>query len=407
MTDAGIVIIGGGHAAAQLAASLRHEGWSGKLALVSAEPVLPYNRPPLSKSYLSGAQHSDEILIRPASYYAGLDIDMNLGVRVTSIDRTEKIVHLHNGARLVYHKLALATGATVRKIGIPGAQLDGVLYLREIGDVDRIREFAAPGKRAVILGGGYTGLEVAASLRKLGMAVTVIEASARILQRVTALEVSEFYSRIHHEEGVDILTGVAPVSIGGSMQADSVTLADGRTIAADLVICGIGVLPTCTLAEEAGLKVDNGISVDEFARTSDPDIVAAGDCTNYFNPYYQRTLRLESVQNATDQAKTAAKTLCGKLEPYKSLPWFWSDQYDAKLQIAGLSQGYDRVVLRGDFTAGRSFAAFYFQGAKFLAVDAINRPKEFLLSRRLLSEGRSPDPDGLGDESIPIQDLLK
>ena len=402
-----IVIVGGGHAAAQLVASLRQEGWAGGITLVSAEPVLPYHRPPLSKHYLSDGQHADEILIRPAQFYAGHDVDVNLGVRVCAIDRAEKCITLHNGARLAYHKLALTTGAVGRKLAIPGAALDGVLFLREIGDVDRIRQYAAPGKRAVILGGGYTGLEVAASLRKLGMAVTVVEASARVLQRVTAPEVSQFYARVHGEEGVQILTGVAPASIDGAVQVSGVTLADGAQLGADLVICGIGVVPETTLAHDAGLKVENGICVDEFARTSDPDIVAAGDCTSHYNRYYQRTLRLESVQNATDQAKTAAKTLCGKLESYASLPWFWSDQYDAKLQIAGLSQGYDQVVIRGDWQQGRSFAAFYFLKGKLLAVDAINRPKEFLLTRRLLTEGRSPDPALLGDESQQIQDLLK
>jgi len=407
MSHERIVIIGGGHAAAQVAASLRPEGWAGEISLISAEPVLPYHRPPLSKTYLAGAQHSDEILIRPASFYASLNIDVNLGVRVTGIDRRKKIVMLHNGAQLPYHKLALTTGASVRKLAIPGVQLEGVLYLRDLADVDRIREFVAPGKRAVILGGGYIGLELAASLRKLGMSVTVVEASQRVLQRVTAPEVSEFYSRIHREEGVEILTGVAPTSINGTSQVESVSLANGHRIAADLVVCGVGVLPETSLAEDAGLTVDNGICVDEFARTSDPDIVAAGDCASHFNPYCQRTLRIESVQNATDQAKTAAKTLCGKFEPYNSLPWFWSDQYDAKLQIAGLSQGYDQVVIRGDWKEGRSFAAFYFQNGRFLAVDAINRPKEFLLSRRLLSEGRSPNPENLGDLSVPIQDLLQ
>ncbi|MFL6633272.1 MAG: NAD(P)/FAD-dependent oxidoreductase [Massilia sp.] len=406
MSHERIVIIGGGHAAAQLAASLRSEGWTGPVSLVSAEPSLPYHRPPLSKTYLAGAQHSDEILIRPAHFYANANIDTMLGVRVTAINRAEKYITLHNGARLPYQKLALATGAVVRKIAISGAWLDGVLYLREMEDAERIREYAAPGKRAVILGGGYTGLETAASLRKLGMEVTVVEASSRVLQRVTAPEVSEFYTRIHQEEGVEILTGSAPASINGKSQVESVTLQNGQRISADLVICGIGVLPADSLAEDAGLKVDNGICVDEFGRTSDPDIVAAGDCTSHYNPFYDRTLRLESVQNATDQAKAAAKTLCGKLEPYKSLPWFWSDQYDAKLQIAGLSQGYDSVVVRGDHREARSFAAFYFQNGKLIAVDAINRSKEYLMARRWLAEGRTPAPERLADESLPVQELM-
>jgi 3-phenylpropionate/trans-cinnamate dioxygenase ferredoxin reductase subunit len=255
----------------------------------------------------------------------------------------------------------------------------------------------------VIIGGGYIGLETAASLKKLGMNVTVLEALPRVLQRVTAPEVSEFYSRVHREEGVNIILEAAVESLEGGAHLEGVRLADGTLLKADLVVIGVGVLPATELAEAAGLSVDNGIVVDEFARTSDHDIVAAGDCTSHYNPIYDRHLRLESVQNATDQAKTAAQTLCGKLEPYRALPWFWSDQYDLKLQIAGLSQGFDRVVLRGSTDHGRSFAAFYFAGDRLLAVDAVNRPKEFMMSRRALTAGQSADPALLADESVDIQ----
>jgi 3-phenylpropionate/trans-cinnamate dioxygenase ferredoxin reductase subunit len=397
------VIVGASHAAAQLGASLRQGGWDGKISIVGEEASAPYQRPPLSKAYLAGDKHSDELLIRPLTFYEKSGIDLVLGTRVTGIDRQSKTITLHDGGSIPYTKLALTTGARVRKLALPGHELDGVFYLRDLSDVDRIRGYIGPGKSAVIIGGGYIGLETAASMRKLGMQVTVLEALPRVLQRVTAPEVSAFYSRVHGEEGVNIITEASIEGLAGKGSVAAVTLADGTSLEADLVVIGVGVLPATELAEAAGLAVDNGIVVDEFARTSDPDIVAAGDCTNHYNPIYEHRLRLESVQNATDQAKTAANTLCGKLEAYRALPWFWSDQYDLKLQIAGLSQGFDRVVLRGASAKGRSFAAFYFQGDRLLAVDAVNRPKEFMMTRRALSTGMGADAVKLADESIDIQ----
>lgn len=397
------VIVGASHAAAQLGASLRQSGWQGRISIVGGEAIPPYHRPPLSKSYLAGEKHSDELLIRPVTSYSRSEIDLVLGTRVTGLDRENKAITLHDGATIPYTKLALTTGARVRTLPLPGHELDGVFYLRDLEDVDRIRAYVGPGKSAVIIGGGYIGLETAASMKSLGMNVTVLEAMPRVLQRVTAPEVSAFYSRVHGEEGVNIIVEAAVASLEGSVSLEGVRLADGTQLAADLVVIGVGVLPATELAESAGLEVDNGIVVDEFARTSDHDIVAAGDCTNHFNSIYGRRVRLESVQNATDQAKTAAQTLCGKLEPYHALPWFWSDQYDLKLQIAGLSQGFDRVVMRGSTDTGRSFAAFYFSGDRLLAVDAINRPKEFMMTRRALSSGRSADPAKLADDSIEIQ----
>ncbi len=403
MANEHAVIVGASHAAAQLATSLRQGGWTGAISLVGDEAIAPYHRPPLSKAYLAGEKHSDELLIRPATYYEKSGIDLLLGTRATAIDRANKRLRLHDGGAIPYTKLALATGARVRKLSLPGHELNGVFYLRDLNDVNRIRGFIGPGKSAVIVGGGYIGLETAASLRKLGMQVTVLEALPRVLQRVTAPEVSAFYSRVHAEEGVRIITEVAVDSLEGSGTVAAVKLADGTQLPADIVVIGVGVQPETALAEAAGLAVDNGIVVDEFARTSDPDIVAAGDCTNHYNRLYNRRLRLESVQNATDQAKTAASTLCGKLEAYDTLPWFWSDQYDLKLQIAGLSQGFDRVVLRGESATGRSFAAFYFHGERLLAVDAVNRPKEFMAVRRALTAGQTANPAALADESIEIQ----
>ena len=397
------VIVGASHAAGQLATSLRQGGWDGRISIVGAEAIPPYHRPPLSKAYLSGEKHSDELLIRPATFYEKSSIDLVLGSRVSALDRNNKVITLHDGGSIPYTKLALTTGARVRKLTLPGCELDGVFYLRDLDDVDRIRGFTGSGKSAVIIGGGYIGLETAASMRKLGMQVTVLEALPRVLQRVTAPEVSAFYSRVHAEEGVNIVTGAAVTSLQGDGSIEAVALADGSSLAADLVVIGVGVSPATELAEAAGMEVNNGIVVDEFARTSDPDIVAAGDCTYHYNPIYDCRLRLESVQNATDQAKTAASTLCGKLQAYHALPWFWSDQYDLKLQIAGLSQGFDSVVLRGSSESGRSFAAFYFRAGKLLAVDAVNRPKEFMMTRRALTNGQSADPAKLADESVDIQ----
>ncbi|MFT5481392.1 MAG: 3-phenylpropionate/trans-cinnamate dioxygenase ferredoxin reductase subunit [Halieaceae bacterium] len=403
MNNKHAVIVGASHASAQLAGSLRQGGWDGNISIVGDEAIPPYHRPPLSKAYLSGEKHSDELLIRPATFYKKTDIDLVLGTRVTAIDPQKKTIALHDGGSIPYDKLALTTGARVRKLELPGHEQEGIFYLRDLNNVDQIRTFTGPGKSAVIIGGGYIGLETAASMRKLGMQVTVLEAMPRVLQRVTAPEVSAFYSRVHGEEGVKIITDAAVQALEGNGTVTGVALADGTRLEADIVVIGVGVIPNTELAESAGLEVDNGIVVDEFARTSDADIVAAGDCTNHFNPLYARRLRLESVQNATDQAKTAANTLCEKLEAYNALPWFWSDQYDLKLQIAGLSQGFDSVIMRGTADSGRSFAAFYFSGDQLLAVDAVNRPKEFMSVRRALSQGQSADPEILADDSADIR----
>lgn len=404
MSNEHAVIVGASHAAAQLSTSLRQSGWEGRISIVGGEPIPPYHRPPLSKAYLAGEKHSDELLIRPAAFYAKNEVDLVLGTTVTALDRKRKELTLHDGGTIPYTRLALTTGARVRKLeSLPGHNLDGVFYLRDLNDVDQVRGYIGKGKSAVIIGGGYIGLETAASMRKLGMEVTVLEALPRVLQRVTAPEVSAFYSRVHGEEGVNIITDAVVESLQGSAHVEGVKLGDGSTLAADLVVIGVGVIPTTELAEQAGLAVDNGIVVDEYARTSDPDIVAAGDCTSHYNPIYDRHLRLESVQNATDQAKVAANTICGKLKAYHALPWFWSDQYDLKLQIAGLSQGYDRVVLRGASDTGRSFAAFYFNGDRLLAVDAVNRPREFMLARKALAAGQTADPELLADNNTEPQ----
>ena len=400
------IIIGASHAAAQLAPTLRQEGWEGRIVVIGDEAWIPYHRPPLSKTFLSGEKTMDEIYIKPQNVYDNADVEFMLNTRVESIDRENKSVSLDNGETLNWDKLALTTGSRVRKIDMPGVDLEGIYYLRDAADVDRIRSRTGEGKKAVIIGGGYIGLETAAVLRKLGMEVTVIEMMERVLQRITTPEISAFYQRIHLEEGVNILCGVGLEAFEGEGSVQKVVCNDGSTHDADLVVIGVGILPNVELAEAAGLEVNNGIVVDKFARTSDPDIVAAGDCTFHPNAFYGRDIRLESVQNASDQARTAALSLCGKDQAYDALPWFWSDQYDLKLQIAGLSQGYDEVVIRGDIEGSRSFAAFYLKDGVIISVDAVNKPPEFMMGKRLISGKVSPDRDKLADASVPIKELM-
>jgi 3-phenylpropionate/trans-cinnamate dioxygenase ferredoxin reductase subunit len=400
------VVVGASHAGAQLAASLRRHGWTGRIVLVGEEAHLPYHRPPLSKQYLSGEKGQHEILIRPQAAYDKLDVQLTLGVKVEAIDRTRKAVVLDNGQDLQYDKLALTIGARPRVLPLAGSELDNVFYLRNQSDVDGIRASIGSHKRVVIIGGGYIGLEAAASLRSKGMAVTVLEACPRVLQRITASQVSAFYHRVHSEQGVEVVVDACVECIDGNAAADAVVCAGGKVYRADLVIIAVGIVANTELAARAGLTVGDGIVVDECACTSDPDIVAAGDCTWHYNSTYGRHVRLESVQNAHEQASVAAAAVCGKREPYKTLPWFWSDQYDLKLQIAGLSQGHDQVIIRGDIERGRSFAAFYLKEGRVLAVDAVNRPPEFMLGKKIIAGGIAVDTSRLGDEGAPLKDLI-
>lgn len=400
------IIVGASHAAAQLAPALRLAGWQGEILIVGDESYLPYHRPPLSKAFLLGARSVEDLLIRPAEFYKKNDVAFRKG-RVAVINRDAKILTLESGETLSYAKLALCTGSRVRKLSIPGVELKGVHYLRNIQDVEGMKCDVVEGKHALIVGGGYIGLETASVLRKLGMHVTVLEMAPRILQRVAAPELSEFYARIHREEGVDIHTNVSVSSIVGDTKVNGVFCSNGAEYPADLVVIGVGILPNVELAETAGLAVENGILVDAHCMTNDSDIAAAGDCTNFYNELYGVRLRLESVPNANEQGKIAAASLCGIRKNYNSLPWFWSDQYDLKLQIAGLSQGYDQVFIRGDIAQSRSFAAFYFKQGKLIAADCVNRPQEFMLSKKLISLGGEISPDKLIDESLPVKSLLQ
>jgi len=400
------IIIGASHAAAELAPSLRQEGWDGRILIIGDEPYLPYHRPTLSKAFLSGEKSVDDILIRPEAVYEKNNIEFMLNVRVASINRAENTITLTSGEELDYDKLALCTGSRVRTVPLPGIDLAGIHYLRDLAQVEGIMQDVGEGKHAVIVGGGYIGLETAAVLRKLGMDVTVLEMASRVLARVTAPEISEFYSRMHTEEGVNILTEVAVSGFEGDERVSRVICSNGQSLSADLVIIGVGILPNVELAQAAGLQVDNGIIVDEYCLTSDPDIVAAGDCTSHPNALYNQRLRLESVPNATEQGKTAAASICDKKNAYQALPWFWSDQYDVKLRIAGLSQGYDKVIIRGNRHIGRNFTAFYLKEGKLIAADCINTAKDFMISKALLSKEISVTPEALADEAFDLKQLL-
>ena len=385
MTLERALIVGASHAGAQLSASLRQEGWTGEIVLVGDESALPYQRPPLSKAYLAGKCTLEELAIRSAEFYTKQRIQL-LDATVTAIDRSAGQVVLDTGDALPYDKLALCTGARPRRLPTPGADLSGVCYLRTAADVAMIRAVTSPGRRAVIVGGGYVGMEAAASLRVLGLEVTVLEATGRVLERVTAPEVSAFFDRIHRGEGVNIRTGAQVEAMSGDGRVREVILAGGESIPADLVIVGIGVQPNTELAATAGLVVDNGVVIDDQARTSDPGIVAAGDCASHHMARYGRRIRLESVPSAVEQAKVAAATVCGKSKKISALPWFWSDQYDLKLQIAGLNTGYDEVVLSGDPTRDRDFTCFYLLAGELIAADCINRPRDFMFSKRAIAQ---------------------
>lgn len=379
------VIVGASHAGSQLAIQLRKSGWAGEIVLIGDEPHMPYHRPPLSKAVMSGEKDADAILLRPATMYQAQNVTLRLNERVQSLSANDKQLTLTSGEVLAYDKLALCTGA--RPIRLPlGDGLEGVCYLRTLSDVQAIRTRLDQVQRVVVIGAGYIGLEAAAVLRKLGKHVTVLERAERVLQRVTGPQMSDYFLNLHRHHGVHIHCNAEVVAINGQQTVQSVSCADGSHHEADLVIVGIGVVPDTALAEMAGLKLDNGICVDEQARTSDPDIYAAGDCCSHPNVLYHRRVRLESVQNANDQSRVAAANICGGHEVYNMTPWFWSDQYDVKLQSAGLSDGYDRIETDGSAEPGseEGFVVTYYRDGKLIAADCINRAKDFMHYKKLL-----------------------
>lgn len=399
-----VVIVGAGHGAGQVVASLKQHQFAGRIVLVGEEPYLPYQRPPLSKKYLAGEMPPERLYFKPASFYEDDNIDIMLNTRVEQIDRDSNRVSMSNGQHLDYDKLVIATGSSVRKVDVPGADLDGIHYLRSIADVEAIRSDIENASGIVIVGAGYIGLEVAAVCRQTGLEVTVLEMADRVMSRVVSGQVSAFYEQLHARHGVDIRlsTGLAAFE-GDGRVTQVVTSADDR-IAADLAVVGVGIVPNTGLAEDAGLSVENGIVVNDMCRTDDPDIYAIGDCTSHPNTIYDRRLRLESVHNALEQAKTAAGNICGIETHYAQVPWFWSDQYDIKLQIAGLSEGFDATVLRGD-PANAAFACFYLRDGILIAVDAINSPREFMQSKRLIADHARIGADLLADTKVLLRDL--
>jgi 3-phenylpropionate/trans-cinnamate dioxygenase ferredoxin reductase subunit len=405
MTDT-ILIAGGGHAAGQTIVSLRQGGFGGRLVMAGEEPYLPYQRPPLSKKFLAGEVEVDRLLLRHGQFYAEHGVDVRLGTRVNRIDRAAQTASLSDGETVAYRALVLATGSQVRRVALPGAELHGVHYLRTIADVEAIREGFRPGASLVVVGAGYIGLEVAAVAVAHGLHVTVVELAERVMARIDAPVVSDFFARVHRDAGVAIRCGTGVSAFRGNGRVRAVVTSGGEELPADLVIVGVGVLPTVDLARDAGLPCENGIVVDEYCRTADPHILAVGDCTNHPNPLLGQRLRLESVHNAQEQAKTAAATILGRLEAYAQVPWFWSDQYDLKLQIVGLSSGADQTVVRGD-PDSRTFAAFFLAGGRLTAVYAINSPREFMLSKRLIAAGVRPDPSVLADTGMPFKEIAE
>lgn len=394
MSDKSIVIVGAGQAAAQCVLSLRTEGWQEEITLIGEEATLPYHRPPLSKAYLSDDIQVDKLPIRPLTFYQKQQIQVCLDSKVVNIDRANQQLQTASGEYIKYDKLCLATGVRARQLqGLQGSELSGIFSLRTLVDIDQIKHYLSSIKKTpkvILIGGGYIGLETAASLIKKGYDVTILEVSERILGRVTSPMMSAFFSHLHYEQGVKIYTEVMVQRLlGEDGKVTAIELADGRQLEADMVLVGIGVEVNDELAKQAHLNTENGIIVDDYCQTNDENIFAIGDCTWHYNPMYQRWLRLESVQNANDQAKVAAKMMVhadkDQVKPYNSLPWFWSDQYDIKLQIAGLSNAYDDYQIDGKI-ADKHFSISYYREGQLIALDAINQPRAFMQAKKQLTE---------------------
>jgi 3-phenylpropionate/trans-cinnamate dioxygenase ferredoxin reductase subunit len=400
-----MVIIGGGQAGAQAVDTLRREGFRGPLVLIGEEDMLPYQRPPLSKKYLSGELELDRLLFRHRAFYDEHSIELKLGVRATRIAAGPRRVTLSSGEEIAYERLLLCLGSVPRLLSCPGSDLPGIHYLRGVADVAAIQQGLTPGARVVIVGGGYIGLETAATARHLGCAVTVLEMADRVMNRVVASNVSEYFAHEHRTQGVKVVCNSRVVRLEGNGRVEHVVCADGSAYEADLLIVGVGVVANSRLAEEAGLKCDNGIIVDECCRTSDLGILAAGDCTNYFSPRYQMRVRLESVDNAFEQSKVAALNMLGRAATYDRVPWFWSDQFDNKLLIVGISQGHDQLLTRGD-PATRSFSVCYIKGGELLAIEAINHSKDYMAGRKLIADRLRPNLDKLADPQVNIKDAV-
>jgi 3-phenylpropionate/trans-cinnamate dioxygenase ferredoxin reductase component len=405
MTQGPVLIVGAGHAGFQLATSLRQHGFGGRIGLINDEAHLPYQRPPLSKAYLKGEGRPDSLMFRPDKFYRDQNIEL-MADRAVSIDRAARKLLLASGAALDYGHLVLATGARNRLLDIPNANLRDVLYLRTLDESEALRQRIAPGQRVVVIGAGFIGLEFAATARAKGLEVDVAELGARVMARAVTAEISEFFQDRHTAAGIRIHLGVQATSIeSDGTNVTGVSLSDGRHVPADLVVVGVGVLPNIELAAQAGLAVASGIIVNEQLLTSDPDISAVGDCALFASPRFGGSLRLESVQNATDHARCVAARLTGDARTYDGLPWFWSDQGPDKLQIAGLTTGYDQVVVRGDPGQG-SFSAFCYKSGQLVGIESINRASDHVFGRKILGLNRSIAPEHAADVSFDLKGAL-
>ncbi len=399
--------MGAGHGGAQCAIALRQNGFTGSIAMIGRESEPPYERPPLSKEYFAREKTFDRLYIRPPQFWPDKDISLRLGVEVTAIDPAGKVLTLSNGLQFGYGQLVWATGGDPRRLACPGAELAGIHAVRTREDCDQLMgEIDGGVRNIVVIGGGYIGLEAAAVLTKLGCNVTLLEALPRVLARVAGPELSAFYEAEHRAHGVDLRTGAAVEALEGAGRVSAVKLADGTTIPADAVIVGIGIVPAVAPLLRAGASGGNGVDIDEYCRTSLPDVYAIGDCAAFACDYAGGTvMRVESVQNANDQATCVAKAICGDAQPYHAFPWFWSNQYDLKLQTAGLSVGYDTAILRGD-PAARSFSVIYLKAGRMIAIDCVNMVKDYVQGRKLVEAGASRDPARLGDATLPLKELL-
>jgi 3-phenylpropionate/trans-cinnamate dioxygenase ferredoxin reductase subunit len=395
----GVVIVGGGQAGLEAAAQLRTQGYDGSVTLICEEPHAPYQRPPLSKDFLTGKQDAESVSLRALTYYEKHRIDLVLGERATEIDRGAKLVHLAAGGTIGYAQLILAVGARNRPLQVPGAQ--HALHLRTLDEAVTLKQRLAESRHhVVVIGGGFIGLEVAAAARAAGKPVTVIEATPRLMARAVSPVLSDFFLDTHRAEGAMVLLNSTVVEV----RPDGVILADGRRGQADLIVAGIGVIPNTDLAHEAGLELNDGILVDQFLRTSDPDIYAVGDCADHPNVFAGGRARLESVQNAVDQAKCVARTLTGKPGPYREVPWFWTDQYGIRFQMAGLSVGQDEAVVRGRIE-DRKFSVFYFKRGQMVAVDSVNRFGDHITARKMLAASTPLTPEQAVDETLDLKKL--
>lgn len=408
MSSADLVIVGTGHGGAQAAIALRQNGFAGSILMVSRDVEPPYERPPLSKEYLAGEKPFERILIRPETFWAGKGIDLRPGSAVTKVDLTARELALVGGDTVGYGTLVWAAGGDPRRLSCPGADLGGIHAVRDKADVDRLRaELEAGAKNVVVVGGGYIGLEAAAGLTKLGCEVTLVESLDRVLSRVAGEDLSRFYEDEHRRHGVDLRLSAQVEAIeGDGDRVTGVTLAGGETLDCDMVVVGIGIVPAVGPLIAAGAAGANGVEVDQYCRTSLPDIYAIGDCAAHANPYAGgAVIRLESVQNATDMATCAAKAICGDPQPYSALPWFWSNQYDLRLQTVGLSLGYDATVLRGD-PAERSFSVIYLKEGRVIALDCVNRTRDYAQGRKLIEARAVIAPEQLLDTEIDLKAML-